>query len=124
MATYTEGAPPLEFLIWEAHPGFCREKVTVVSGTAAMKAGRVIGKITASGKFAHYDNAASNGTEVAAGVLMYDVDASAADAEVTVLRRGPALVKAGALGWGANDSTGITAGTADLALLDIIARAD
>lgn len=124
MATYTEGALPLEFLSWEAHPGFCREKVTVVSGTAAMKAGRVIGKVTASGKFAHYDNAASNGTEVVAGVLMYDVDASAADAEVTALLRGPALVKAGALGWGANDSTGITAGTADLAALNITARAD
>lgn len=123
MATYTEGALPLEFLGWEAHPNFCREKVTVVSGTAAMKAGRVIGKVTASGKFAHYNNAATDGTGVASGVLLYDVDASAADVEAVVLFRGPAIVTADDLGWGANDSTGIAAGITDLAAIGIIARA-
>lgn len=124
MASYTEGALPLEFLSWEAHPQFTREQVTIVSGTAAMKAGRVVGKITSGGKFADYDNGASNGTEAAAGILLYDVDASAGDVVTTVLRRGPALVKTGALGWGSNDATGITAGLADLAALNIIARAD
>jgi len=75
-----------------------------------------------SGKWAPYDNTATNGTEIATGVLLYDVDASLADAKVAVLKRGPALVKAAKLGWGANDGTGITAGTADLAALGILAR--
>lgn len=121
MTTYTEAARPLEFLLWEADGEFCREEVTIASGTAAMKAGRVLGKITTGGKYAHYDNGASNGTEVALAVLAYDVDASAADVKATVIARF-ATVKAAFLGWGSNDSTGITAGTADLKAANIIAR--
>ncbi len=88
-----------------------------------MLAGRVVGKITASGKYANYDNTAADGTEVAAGVLCYDAADSASDQEATIIAR-LAEVKAGALGWGANDATGITAGTADLAALLIKTRAD
>lgn len=123
MATYTEGALPLEPLFFELHPNYNRERVTIAAGTPAMKAGSVVGKITASGKFAHYNNAATDGTGVASGVLLYDVDASAADVEAVVLFRGPAIVTADDLGWGANDSTGIAAGITDLAAMSIIARA-
>lgn len=121
MATYTEPARPLEFLQWMADHSYCVEEVTVVSGTAAMKAGRVLGKITSGGKYANYDNGASNGTEVADAVLAYDCDASAGDVKATVVAR-LAVVKSAALGWGSNDSTGITAGLADLKAKTIIAR--
>lgn len=123
MATFTEGPLPLEFIFFELHPNYNRERITIASGTAAMKAGRVVGKITASGKHKHYDNTASDGSQVAAGVLLYDVDASAADTEAVVLFRGPAIVTADELGWGANDATGISAGITDLAAMNIIARA-
>lgn len=123
MATYSEGPLPLEFLFFELHPNYNRERVTIAAGTPAMKAGRVIGKITASGKCAHYNNAATDGTGAASGVLLYDADASAADVEAVVLFRGPAIVTADDLGWGANDSAGIAAGITDLAAMDIIARA-
>lgn len=39
-----------------------------------------------------------------------------------VLKRGPAVVNKAGLNWGASDGTGITAGLADLATLNIIAR--
>lgn len=123
MTTYTEPARPLEFLISEANGQLSREQVTIASGTAALVAGRVLGKITASQKYKAYDNTASDGSEVAAGVLAYDVDASAADKTVTAIVR-LAEVKAGALGWGANDATGITAGTADLKAALVLTRAD
>ena len=72
------------------------EKFTVAStaldagntleGTHILRAGLVVGKITASGKLAQYAAGASDGTETAVGVLLNDVDlkngdplASAAD---------------------------------------------
>ena len=114
MSTYTEGALPLEFLLSEGNGDISREQVTIVSGTPALKAGRVLGKVTASGKYAAYDNTLANGTEVAAAILTHDVDASAADTLADTIFR-LATVKAAALGWGGNDGTGVTAGLADLA---------
>ena len=122
MATYTEGALPLEFLLAEHPVGqMSRETRTLASGAGALKAGRVLGKITASGKLAAYNNAASDGTETAFAVLAYDADATDADVAVTTFER-LCVVKAASLGWGAGDSTAITAGTADLAAKFIIAR--
>jgi len=121
MAIYNEPARPLEFLQWMPHPSYSLEEVTVASGAGALKAGRVLGIITSGGKYSHYDNGASNGTEVARAVLAYDVDASAADAKATIVAR-LAVVKTDALAWGSNDSTGITAGLADLRAATIIPR--
>lgn len=121
MAIYNEPARPLEFLQWMADPSYCMEEVTVASGAGALKAGRVLGIITSGGKYTHYDNGASNGSEVARAVLAYDVDASAADAKATIVAR-LSVVKTGALAWGSNDSTGITNGLADLRAAGIIPR--
>lgn len=122
MATYTEPARPLEFLISEGNGQISRDEVTVASGAGALKAGRVMGIVTSGGKYKAYDNGASDGTEVAAGVLAYDVDATSGDQAAVVIAR-LAEVKAAGLGWGANDSTGITAGTADLKAKLIFTRA-
>jgi hypothetical protein len=54
--------------------------IVVVTGEVLVR-GTVLGKVTASGKYAAYDNAASDGTEVAAGILCEDVDAT--DGDVT-----------------------------------------
>ena len=122
MATYTEPDLPLEFLIGEEEEGQAsREVLTLVSGSGALKSGRVLGKITTGGKLAPYDNTASNGTEVAFAILAYDADATAADVQATTFVR-LCAVKAAKLGWGTNDATGITAGLADLATKYIIAR--
>lgn len=49
--------------------------ITVKSGVTLVK-GTVVGKVTATGLYAAYDNTASDGTEVAAGVLATHVDTS------------------------------------------------
>lgn len=121
MTTYTEPARPLEFLIQE-DPHLSRERITIAAAASAMVAGTVVGRITASGKYAIYDNGASDGTEVAAGILCYDVPDSASDQEAVIIER-LAAVKSAGLNWGANDGAGITSGTADLLAKNIKLRA-
>lgn len=56
-----------------------RETVTVLANTAAMVAGQLLGKVTASGKFVPYAVGASDGSEVFAGILWDDSALSTAD---------------------------------------------
>ena len=56
----------------ESDPDYTRETVTLKAGTA-YPLGAVLGRITASGKFAKHDPAASNGAEKAIAILAYDV---------------------------------------------------
>lgn len=107
-----------EFLLSEASGNRSREVVTVVAGQV-LAAGTVVGKITANDKYAVYDNGASDGTEVAAGVIYNAVDTSAtglnADSEQLVIVR-DAEVDANLLT--SNDANGTT----DLLSLGIIVR--
>lgn len=122
MPIYNEPNRPLEFLSSEANGQLSREQVIIAAAAPAMVAGTVLGRITASGKYTIYANGASDGTEVAAAVLAYDVADSASDQNATVIER-LAEVKSSLLNWGANDGTGITAGTADLLAKNIKVRA-
>lgn len=122
MPTFTEPVRPLEFLITEANGAISREQVTIAAAAPAMVAGTVLGRITSGGQWTIYDNGASNGTEVARGILCYDVPDVAGTQQATVIVR-HAEVEAASLNWGANDATGITAGTADLAAAEILVRA-
>jgi len=90
MTTLTEGTHPGGFLVWEAHRDYTRETITVASGT--LQPGTVLGKITASGKYAAHDPAAVDGTETAVAVLWGKADASGVDAPDVALIRGPAIV--------------------------------
>jgi hypothetical protein len=93
-----------------------RKNVTIVDNQV-LKMGDVVGKITASGKYAIYANGASDGTQAAAGVLIGEnVDATDGDKAGVILFQG-AEVNKDLLGWGANDATGITNGVADLEAL-------
>ena len=97
------------------------ETVTVASGEV-LKAGAVVGKITASGNYAAYDNAASDGTEVAAGVLFDAVDATDGAQKAVIVAR-LAEVAVDQLVYAEDqDSTAKTAAVADLKALNIIAR--
>jgi hypothetical protein len=120
MTTLTETKHTGEFIGQLAMgPGYHIDEVTLISGQN-LAAGTVLGKITASGKYTTYANGASTGEEVAAGILYAATNASGGDvATARVVRRGPAIVNGNDLGWGANDSTGITAGKADLLALGI-----
>lgn len=108
-------------LLSEAEGHQSRENVTIVSGQD-LKYGDVVGKVSATGKYAIYANGASDGTQAAAGILIGDdVDASAGDQPGAILVSA-AEVNPDLLGWGANDASGITAGKADLVALGIKLR--
>ena len=64
--------------------------VTVAACT--LEPGTVLGRITASGKYAAHDPAAVDGTGTAVAVLWGKADASAGDVPAVALIRGPAFV--------------------------------
>lgn len=77
-----------------------RETLTVASGSGKLLAGTVLGKVTATGKYKPYDNDATDGTQTAAAILVYDIDATSSDVQaVTIVRL--AEVWASRLQWAA-----------------------
>lgn len=115
MTTFTEGKHTAEFLLSEGNGTISRETVTIAAAAGAMVPGTVVGKITASGKYAEYNNGHSDGTEVAAGIVYASVADSAADQKAVIIARSAEVNK--------NLLTGIdTAGVADLLALGIICR--
>jgi hypothetical protein len=119
---YTESNRIADFLKWEVDPQFTRETVILASGQN-LKAGHVLGKITASGKYTSYDDQNADGSQTADGILLYDCDASGGDKKAVILKRGPALIASASLVWGAGVLAGEkTTGLADLAALNIIDR--
>jgi hypothetical protein len=76
-----------------------------------------------TGKYVLHDNAATDGSQNAAAVLLEDADATAADAPAIALVRGPAVVADGALIFKAGISAqNRAAAIAALAGLGIVAR--
>lgn len=110
-----EGKHTAEFLLSEGAGAISRDQVTIAAAAGALVAGTVLGKITASGKYVAYSNGASDGTEVAAGVLYAAAPDLAADQSATAIVRYAEVASAALTG---NDS----AGTADLKALGIIVR--
>lgn len=77
--------------------GYCRETV-VYNGTAAtLVPGTVLGKVTATGKYQIAVQTATDGSEVAAAIVMVEqAVAATTDTKVLALVQGPAIVsKAG-----------------------------
>ena len=110
----TETRKAGEFLISEGNGNISREEVTVVSGQDLV-AGELVGKVTASGKYATYDNGAADGTETAAGIIYADCDATGGDTLAAIVVR-DAEVSSNTLTG--SDANGVT----DLAALNIIIR--
>lgn len=100
-----------------------RETVTLLAGQNLV-VGAVVGKITASGKYRSLNNGGADGAQTAAGVLLFDCDATAADTKCVILARGPAVVATGKLGFNGADGTQTANATAALAALGIVARAN
>jgi hypothetical protein len=114
MAT-TMGARAAEFLLSEAPGTLSREEIVIASGESLVS-GTVLGKLTSGGKYAAYNDALSDGTETAVGILLYDADATDADQNAVMIARLAEVESAHLTGSDAN-------GLADLAALNIIARA-
>jgi len=75
-----------------------------------------------SGKYVEYDDAGTDGREVAAGILFDDVDASSADKPGVAIVRAAEIASAKLVWKSDQDNTMKANGLADLALIGIIAR--
>lgn len=98
MTTKTELPQTGEFIVSEANGTRARDKIVVVSGAGKLRAGTVLGRITASGKYNILAPGASTGVEVARAVLYAAVDATSADTPATGLVRA-AEINGGELTW-------------------------
>jgi hypothetical protein len=80
---------------------YCRDTITV-GASQSLHANTVIGKVTASGQFLALNPAGADGTEDAAGVLIYPVSTGAGQtAEVAAWVRGPCTLRGSDLVWAA-----------------------
>lgn len=112
---FNEGKHTAEFMLSEGNGTISREQVVIAAAAGALVAGTVLGKITASGKYVAYSNAASDGTEVAAGILWADAPDLITDQKAAALVRSAEVV--------GSVLTGLDApGTADLRAIGIIVR--
>jgi hypothetical protein len=59
--------------------GYTQRGVTFASGNGVIYGGRVVGRITASKKWAPYDDADNTGLEVARGILRHTIDTTDGD---------------------------------------------
>ena len=81
------GVPNVSFVLHEETSRYSRDVAVVPANTPALAAGTVLGKVTASGKLVAYSNSASDGSEVAAAILLYNTPTHTEDQKVTVLTR-------------------------------------
>lgn len=96
MTVLTQPPSMGDVLKYELNPNFTRETITLLAGTA-YPVGAILGRITASGKYKLATSGGSDGAQTAAAVLIYAVDATAADASGLVVMRGPAIISKAAL---------------------------
>lgn len=109
------------YLMSEANGDRSRDAIVIASGQGVLPPGSVLGKVTASGKYAKYNNAAADGTQAAVAVLFYGVDATSADVAVVAHTR-DCVVNGLELDWNTQDAAAQTAGKADLLAAGIIVR--
>lgn len=71
------------------------EEVIIAAGAGVVATGTVVGKITATGKYAPVTVAASDGSQTAAGIVMNTVDATAGDCSAVIVARKAKVVHQG-----------------------------
>jgi Bacteriophage lambda head decoration protein D len=118
----SESYHALAFLEWEEDFNVSRKNI-VVAHSASLPAGRVLGQITASGKYVSCDPTAEDGSAVAVAILAYDTDASAADVSAVAITK-LAVANHNIINWDAAFSTDAlkAAGIAQLAAVTIDVR--
>lgn len=127
MATLTEAARTAEFLQSEANGYRSRDAVTVtVPANTTILPGRVMAKITATGKFVPHDaDGTDNGTRAPAGILysaLTNSTGSAADADGVVIVRDAEIKNSKVIYDPAGDAAANLADRVALAALGIIVR--
>ena len=87
-----------DLLKYEEENLYSRDQVTVVNGQN-LKLGAVIGRVSATQKVKALDPSATDGSEVAAGVVLQSIDASAAEKTNGLIVSRQAIVADHALIW-------------------------
>ena len=123
MPTLTQAPSQGDVVKIQFDPNYTNEAVTLLLGTN-YKAGSVLGKITATGKYKLAVVGAVDGSAVAVAVLLNPVDATLADATGIILARGPAVVSKAALVFDATVNTVPLTATkwAELTTIGIVPR--
>jgi len=103
-----------DLLKYEAPNLYSRDRVTVAAGQN-LSLGAVVGVVTATGKVKQIDPSATDGTQVAAGVLMQACDAALAERTDGLIVARHAIVSDHALQW----PTGITTGEQQAAVAQL-----
>ena len=111
---FTESMNLGDLLKYEAPNLYSRDRVTVAAGQN-LPLGAVIGVVTATGKGKQIDPSATDGTQVAAGVLMQACDAALAERTDGLIVARHAIVSDHALQW----PTGITTGEQQAAVAQL-----
>lgn len=111
-----------DLLKYEEENLYSRNQVTVVSGQN-LKLGTVIGRVSATQKVKALDPSATDGSEVAAGVVLQSIDASAAEKTNGLIVSRQAIVADHALVWPVAITTEEkTAAIAQLEAIGILVR--
>lgn len=82
--TFTETPRDLALILSEANGMLSREVLTIKSGSGKLKAGSVLGMVTADSKYVlspHAETVDKEGAETAKAILAYEVDATDADVQ-------------------------------------------
>jgi hypothetical protein len=111
---FTESMNLGDLLKYEAPNLYSRDRVTVAAGQN-LPLGAVVGVVTATGKVKQIDPSATDGTQVAAGVLMQACDAALAERTDGLIVARHAIVSDHALQW----PTGITTGEQQAAIAQL-----
>lgn len=115
MAILNEGIHDGEFLLSEGNGYLSRETVTFGPLGTDLPSGTLVGIVTATSKYAAYNDALSNGTQTAVGVLYHGLKASASDQKGVIIARLAEVASAKLTG---SDANGVT----DLAAKNIFVR--
>lgn len=110
-----------DYLVYEDEQQYSRDEVVVASGQN-LKGGTVIARLTADSTIVAYDNAGVDGSEVAVGVLIGPVNATAAATRGVILARHGIVKREGLMYDVSVDAAGKTAAEADLKALGILVR--
>lgn len=98
MAELAESLNLGDLLKYEAPNFYSRDRVTVAAGQT-LPLGTVVGQITATGHYAQIDPSATDGRQVAAGVLLQACDAALIDRDDGLIVARHAIVAHHALHW-------------------------
>ncbi|QTD44977.1 head decoration protein [Ottowia testudinis] len=122
MPEITESLNLGDLLKYEAPNLYSRERVTVLAGQHLVL-GTVVGVVTATGKCRALDPAATDGSQIAAGVLLQDCNASLAERDDGLMVARHAIVAHHALTWPKDITTEAKAAAmAQLKALGVLVR--